>query len=109
MGIMQETRREGRNYALKNLRAGAVTMLEHPDVRSAERTGWPCGAAQENRDRPEYRREFVEDNIEKFVSFVARSGREAIDEFIRYAVDGDPDVIDRFVAHYPWKYRDFLN
>lgn len=69
-------------------------MLEHPDVSAIERTGWPSWAAQSNRDTPESRREFAEDNIKEFLDFVAA---------------GDEDLFDRFCEHYKWKYQNWMN
>lgn len=68
--------------------------LEHPDVAQARRTGWPCGAAWENADTPQERRAFAEENLEDFLDFI-----EA----------GDAGVLEEFVRHYHWRYRDFLN
>ena len=68
--------------------------LEHPDVASAQRTGYGCGAAQENQDTAEARREFAE---------------AFFPEFLAFAQDGDPDLLEHFVEHYGWKYRNWLN
>lgn len=67
---------------------------EHPDVTAAQATGWPAGAQAENRDRPEYRRAFA---LEEF------------EDFLDFALDGDPELLDHFVAHYAGRYRDWLN
>ena len=69
-------------------------MQEHGDVRAAERDGRPDGALAENQDRPEYRREFAEEHMEEYLAFVQA---------------GQPGVLDAFVEHLWWKYRDWLN
>lgn len=163
MGITQETRREGHNYALENLsprmvliisalRDGPMTapevadrlgfsdlnavkprlhelmnmgvvktvgkrestrshlpntvmswwkgaevsmaMIEDPEITAAVRTGWPLGAAAENRDCREYREEFAQEHFAEFLAF---------------AEDGDPDLLEHFVQHLGYCYRDFLN
>lgn len=71
-----------------------MTELQHPDVARAQRTGWPWGAEQENRDRPEYRLEYA---------------RERAGAFIDFALAGDPDIVDAFVEHFGWDYRHWLN
>ena len=68
--------------------------IEHPDAASGQRTGYGCGAIQENRDTPERRREFAE---------------EFFQWFLEYVQDGDPDILEHFTEHYKWKYKDFLN
>lgn len=68
--------------------------IEHPDITSALLYGYPSGTAHENRDTPESRREFAE---------------EFFSEFLAFAQDGDPDILEHFVEHYIWKYREFLN
>ena len=68
--------------------------IEHPDITSALQCGYPSGAAQENQDTPENRREFAE---------------EFFSDFLAIAQDGDPDILEHFVEHYIWKYREFLN
>lgn len=68
--------------------------MEHPDIASALATGWPCGAAAENQDCAECRREFA---------------REEFGDFLAFALDGDPELLDNFVEHYRGKYRAWLN
>lgn len=69
-------------------------MLEHPDITSAQETGWPCGAAGENQDCAEYRREFAEERIKDFIDF---------------ALAGDSEIVDNFVRHYRPDYKIWLN
>lgn len=69
-------------------------MLEHPDVTAAVETGWPRGAAVENRDCREYRVEYA---MERFKAF------------LEFALDGDPELLDHFIAHERPSYRDWLN
>lgn len=67
---------------------------DHPDIAAAVETGWPRGTAAENQDCAEYRREFA---------------REAFEDFLAFALDGDPALLDNFVEHYRGKYREWLN
>ena len=69
-------------------------MLEHPDVTAAGETGYPRGAELENRDTPEARLEFAEENAE---------------DFIKFALAGDADLLEHFAEHYKWKYKSWLN
>lgn len=69
-------------------------ITDHPDVRSALRTGCPTFTAPENADTPEERRSFAED---------------AFSDFLSFALDGDPELLDNFISHYRWRYDAWLN
>ncbi len=70
-----------------------MDIADHPDIASALRTGYPCGSI-ENQDTQEARVDFAKENF---------------DDFLAYALDGDPDLLENFCEHYPVAYRDFLN
>lgn len=70
------------------------TMIEHPDITAALRTGWPGGAEDENLDSMENRMEFAKEHAAELVDFI---------------LHGDEDLLDRFVEHYSWKYESWLN
>lgn len=69
-------------------------MIEHPDITSAQWTGRPVGASQENQDRTDYRKEYAEEHFSEFLDF---------------AQAGQPDILDEFIEHYQWKYKSWLN
>ncbi len=67
---------------------------EHPDIESIQRTGWPCGHTGENPDTREERVGFANEFFADFLSF---------------AEDGDPDILNHFIQHYERKYKNWLN
>lgn len=70
------------------------SMMEHPDITAAQRTGWPAGVPTENRDTFENRVEFAKDHPELLVKFL---------------LAGDEDLIERLAEHYQTEYRNWLN
>ena len=70
------------------------TCQDHPDIAAALCTGYPAGARGENEDTQEARREFAEEHIKDFIDF---------------AIDGDSDILENFVAHFGWLYKSWLN
>ena len=70
------------------------TIIEHPDIKAAQLTGWPIGLKGENPDTEEARLEVVMDHPKELVEFL---------------LAGDADIIDRFMEHYAWQYKNWLN
>lgn len=66
-----------------------------------------CGAEAEEDDRgrvycPTCRAELA---TEEFIDRVIKNDFGAAADFVRFAVAGDPEVIENFETHYRWKYR----
>ena len=67
---------------------------DHPDVAAALGEGYPRWQGAENRSTAQTRREFAE---------------EWAREFIDFALDGDPAILEGFTRHMGWKYESWLN
>jgi hypothetical protein len=68
--------------------------MEHPDVTSALRTGYPGFAVRENADDPENRAAYL---------------RERRDELLEWLERGYPEILEEFIRHYRWDYDSWLN
>ena len=68
--------------------------MEHPDITSAIRTGYPMGHSVENADTRETRRDFVADDETHFISWALR-------EY--------PDILGEYIEAHKREYLDFLN
>lgn len=79
-----------------------------PPLDTCERCGAELrGAEAEEDDRgrvycPACRTELA---TEEFIDRVIKGDFEAAADFVRFAVSGDPEVIEGFESHYRWKYR----
>lgn len=71
-----------------------ANLPDHPDIVAIQETGYPAGAELENKSTPEWVRKFAEDYCKEFIDF---------------AMDGDPDILDNFAEHYSWLYNGWLN
>lgn len=56
--------------------------IEHPDITSALRTGYPCHAAQENKDTPENREDYIEEHATELIRWLRMGYPEILNEFI---------------------------
>ena len=57
-------------------------MLEHYDIKAACRTGYAYGAACENSDSEENRREYAEEHLDAFFKFILNYDSSFLDDFI---------------------------
>lgn len=60
-------------------------FLEHPDVSSACRTGYPSWQAEENADTTENRADYIEEHMVELVKWLERGYPEILDEFIEFS------------------------
>ena len=60
-------------------------FLEHPDVSSACRTGYPSRQAEENADTPENRAYYIEEHMAELVKWLKRGYPEILDEFVEFS------------------------
>lgn len=56
--------------------------MQHPDITSALKTGYPRSIQGGNLDCPENRAEYIDDNSYKFISWVRRNYPELAEEYI---------------------------
>lgn len=68
--------------------------MQHPDITSALRTGYPVNQSPENRDTPEAREEYMEENAGKVVGWLR----------LNY-----PELLEEFMELYRGDYLDWLN
>ena len=68
--------------------------MEHPDVASAERTGYATFQSTDNHDSPENRLDFINENPELLIKWLRL---------------GYPDILDEFIEMHRFDYRMWLN
>lgn len=68
--------------------------MEHPDVASAERTGYATFQSTENQDSPENRSDFINENSELLIKWLRL---------------GYPDILDEFIEMHRSDYQMWLN
>lgn len=56
--------------------------IEHPDITSAQRTGYPVHAAQENKDTQEARKDFIEEHSLDLIRWLRMGYPDILNEFI---------------------------
>lgn len=56
--------------------------MEHPDITSAQRTGYATFQSAENRDCPENRAEFISDHSSEVINWVQRNYPELLEQYI---------------------------
>lgn len=62
-----------------------MSMPEHPDVSSAQRTGYAVFQKGENQDCPENRREYLKEYQEAIFKWLQDAYPDVLDEFSEYA------------------------
>ena len=56
--------------------------MQHPDITSALRTGYPANQSQENRDTQEAREDYIDEHMLELVKWLRLGYPEILDEFI---------------------------
>ena len=56
--------------------------MDHPDVASALRTGYPTFQSAENHDSPENRADYIDDHMVELVMWLRLGYPDILDEFI---------------------------
>ena len=59
-----------------------MEYLDHPDVASAERTGYATFQSTENQDSPENRADYIDDHMAELVKWLRIGYPDILDEFI---------------------------
>lgn len=62
-----------------------MSSYEHWDVTSAQRTGYAAYQANENRDTPENREDYIDDHTLELVTWLRLGHPEILDEFIEFS------------------------
>lgn len=57
-------------------------LLEHPDVSSIQRNGYPASQSGENQDSPENRSDYIEEHMLELVKWLQMGYPDILDEFI---------------------------
>ena len=68
--------------------------MEHPDITSAQRTGYATFQDAENQDTPEMRKAFIDDNSARLL------------RWLRFTY---PEILEEFVDIHTAEYRAWLN
>ena len=56
--------------------------MEHPDITSAQRTGYATFQSAENQDCPENRAEYIDAHLSEVISWVRHNYPELVDQYI---------------------------
>lgn len=67
---------------------------DHPDIESAERTGFASGISDINHDTPNNRWEFITDYLDVLANYLRKE---------------EPDVLNRFIEAKEREYLEWLN
>lgn len=59
--------------------------MEHPDITSALRTGYPAFINAENRDTPENREDYIDEHSTELIRWLRMGHPEVLDEFIEFS------------------------
>ena len=73
---------------------GVKSNMEHPDVTCALRTGYAAFQNPENRDTPENRKEFIDENSGLLLQWLRL---------------GYPEILEEFIEMHATDYREWLN
>lgn len=58
------------------------TIMQHPDITSAQRTGYPANCAAENPDTPEARKDYIDEYVTDLVKWLRLGYPDILEEFI---------------------------
>lgn len=58
---------------------------DHPDIRSALRSGYASFQREENRDTPEHRARYIEEHTQELVEWLRLGYPEVLEEFICFS------------------------
>lgn len=59
-----------------------VMHMQHPDITSALRTGYPANQSPENLDTPEAREDYIDEHMLELVKWLRLGYPEILEEFI---------------------------